>query len=787
MAKQKRNTMPAHATLFDLHTRPEGMALQLIDERGARLRLLDPVYRPTFFIGGTRRAVLDCVRTLEGMPEDVTVIGEATRRDFWANAPRHVMEVRIERPFTWRLTLTGLYRRHPDVEYFNADLLPEQQYCFDHNLVPAGRCLFEGDAHGQLVSIVGDDDPWAEEYALPSLVVMELTGEGSMREQERKLDRVSLTVDGRGEHWEGSESSPAEIIAGMNSFIERHDPDVILSNGGDGLLMPLLFLLAAGARDASGDPVAFRPDREPPPEPRRVEVAGRSYFAYGQVLYSAPDYPLYGRWHLDRRNSFMVSKTGFDGLIEVCRVSKTPIQRIGRRSIGTGITAIQLDMAYREGFLIPWKKSQPEGWKSAAQLLATDRGGLVYQPLVGAFEDVVELDFVSMYPTIMAKFNVSPETVNCRCCKNDGVPELGYTLCEKRRGLVSRSLDPIIAKRKGLKARKKDASARGDSAQAAVYDSRQSALKWLLVCCFGYLGYRNARFGRIEAHESVCAFSRDRLMQAREIAEAHGFRALHMIVDCLWLVRDESHRHLGPVTRAEVDMLCTLITEDTGITMALEGMYRWIAFLPSRQDEEMPVPNRFFGAFQDGSLKFRGIEARRSDMPPFIRRIQEEMLQRLSLAHDMTEYRAAVPELLARLDEAELALWWNEVPREELYVTRALSKAPSEYRGNNMVALAARQGEAAGYRIHAGERVSYLITSQHDRDVSRRVRVAALLQPEDTPDAAAYVRLLRRAFQTLLAPVGITLSEEPNRPRNKSRKAVPHPATRGVQMEMFLM
>jgi hypothetical protein len=56
----------------------------------------------------------------------------------------------------------------------------------------------------------------------------------------------------------------------------------------------------------------------------------------------------------------------------------------------------------------------------------------------------------------------------------------------------------------------------------------------------------------------------------------------------------------------------------------------------------------------------------------------------------------------------------------------------------------------------------------------------------DTP-AAAYVRLLRRAFQTLLAPVGITLSEEPNRPRNKSRKAVPHPATRGVQMEMFLM
>ena len=30
------------------------------------------------------------------------------------------------------------------------------------------------------------------------------------------------------------------------------------------------------------------------------------------------------------------------------------------------------------------------------------------------------------------------------------------------------------------------------------WDKRQNVLKWLLVTCFGYTGYRNARFGRIE-------------------------------------------------------------------------------------------------------------------------------------------------------------------------------------------------------------------------------------------------------------------------------------------------
>jgi DNA polymerase elongation subunit (family B) len=31
---------------------------------------------------------------------------------------------------------------------------------------------------------------------------------------------------------------------------------------------------------------------------------------------------------------------------------------------------------------------------------------------------------------------------------------------------------------------------------------QRNSLKWLLVCCFGYTGYKNARFGKIEAHEA---------------------------------------------------------------------------------------------------------------------------------------------------------------------------------------------------------------------------------------------------------------------------------------------
>ena len=96
---------------------------------------------------------------------------------------------------------------------------------------------------------------------------------------------------------------------------------------------------------------------------------------------------------------------------------------------------------------------------------------------------------------------------------------------------MPRTLRPILALREQLKARAREVG--GEA--AAPYRERQTALKWMLVTCFGYLGYKNARFGKIEAHEAVTAHGRDKLLTAKEISEAAGFRVLHGLTDCLWL------------------------------------------------------------------------------------------------------------------------------------------------------------------------------------------------------------------------------------------------------------
>jgi DNA polymerase-2 len=549
-------------------------------------------------------------------------------------------------------------------------------------------------------------------------------------------------------------------IAEIERFLRQFDPDVILSDGGDASILPFLFTLERRWKS----PLPW--DREPYPVTRQIHPKGFSYFSYGRTYYRAPAHIFLGRWHIDRRNSFIYGESGLEGVIELARLAKIPVQRMARTSPGTAITSMQLDRAFQENILIPWRKGEPEQFKTAWDLLVADKGGLVFQPKLGIFEDVAEIDYASMYPTIMAIHNISAETVLCGCCENRSVPEAGYTICEKKEGIVPKTLRPILERRAWLKRMVKESEkqkAEGKEEcglrnadcgikkenieKKEVYGRKQTALKWMLVTCFGYLGYRNARFGRIEAHEAVTAFGRDKLLQAKEICEEEGFELLHAITDSLWI------RKKG-LNEEEVLRLCGKISEATGITMSLEGIYQWMAFLPSKRNSESPVANRYFGLFKNGKIKARGLAFRRSDVPPLIHEAQMRMIEVLTDAKDMEDYRSKIPRILDILLEYSLILKEGQAKKEDLAVGKRISQEPNAYKVDSLTALAAQQLEDVGIPIHPGEKVRYVIKDAESRNKEERVKPFPLVGPDDTYDVKKYQEILVKATEELLIHLG---------------------------------
>ena len=85
------------------------------------------------------------------------------------------------------------------------------------------------------------------------------------------------------------------------------------------------------------------------------------------------------------------------------------------------------------------------------------------------------------------------------------------------------------------------------------------------------------------------------------------------------------------------------------------------------------------------------------------------------------------------------AILRHEVSPYDLLITRNISQVPSEYRTNTLEASAASQLVEAGRELHAGEGISYVISSHRSRSRKFRTTPQELISPETRYDAERYV------------------------------------------------
>lgn len=723
--------------LFDAYPSPKGITLWLIGRDG-NVRSCFRKFTPSFFLhisdaDAARAGVLG-----ERCPVPLS-LGRTTRKEIYSGDTWDVVEVHVHDTTRFREAVWYFERYFPHFAFYNSDILVAQSFFYETELFPLALGDYEVEETGELVRWTLQDDRAATEYELPPLSVMSFRNANDVVPPKyQKVLQLEVTYDGTTYFLE--QHNPVDVLETLNWHLHRCDPDVILTEYGDSHLMPAITALA----EQHHIPLLLNRDRTV----GYTTTKESSFFQYGKIIHKDGAFELAGRWHIDVDNSFTIVESELDGLFEMARLTQTPAQRQGRASIGTSMSSLQLSWAYQNKILVPSKKREPEEFKTAATLLLADRGGLIYNPPLGFHENVAELDFVSMYPTIMVEKNVSPETVNCRCCRNSMVPELGYTICEKREGIVPATLRTVVKKRAYYKAMKKKYKGK-DDALFRRYDARQNALKWMLVSCFGYLGYKNARFGRIEAHESVNAFSRDAILTAKEIAEMNGFHMLHAIIDCMWLKKEGA-------TEDDYRSLCRTIGERVGIDISLEGIYNWILFPASKQDPEITTANRYVGWYQSGEMKMRGIESRRHDTPKFIKTMQTTMLETMGQAQTVDDLQAMLPELLRIAGDFIATLRSGRANPMELVLRRHITKEAGEYMNNSISAVVSQLVENMGVHLSAGESIEFIILDQSGKRKPEKAKPLALYAFEDGYDIETYTEFALKAVATLLEPFGYT-------------------------------
>ncbi len=708
--------------LLDLYEDPrDGVVLWVIGADGVRHRLHQN-FPVTFYAAGPPSQLRALWRWLEKEGGGVKLAREE-RRDLFLPEPVTVLSAEVPNPAAQVQLFKRASQAFPALTYYDADLQLSLRFAARTGAYPMARCRVDADEDGRVHTIEALDSPWELDPEPAPLRVLYM--EPDCDPNHSIPTAFCLRYE---KHEYRLPFEPVRpLLINLRALLARYDPDLILSRWGDTWLLPHLWELAA--QHGFTLPLNREEGRTP------LIKKEHTYFSYGQIIHRGKQMHLFGRCHIDQRNAMLWGDYGLEGTIESARVTCLPLQVAARVSPGTGISSMESLTALRTGVLVPWHKQQAEKPKTALDLIHADQGGMVYAPIAGLHANVGMVDFVSMYPSIMVHCNISPEV--------PAPTELGVS--DYPPGLVPQTLGPLLKKRIALKQRALSLPLWDPRRE---YDkARSQAYKWLLVTCFGYLGYKNARFGRIESHEAVTTWGREALLEAKEAAEDMGFTVLHMYVDGLWVQKE------GCSQPADFNELLVEISARTHLPVGLDGVYRWVAFLASRVDPRVAVPNRYFGAFQDGSLKVRGIDVRRHDTPVFIGDTQMAILECFAGAPDAASLHGLVPQAVGILRRRLKKLKEGSVPLEDLLVTQRLSREIAQYKDPSPAARAAAQLEAIGQHVRPGQKVRFLLL-RGERAV-HAWNLPASPEPQQL-DFARYRELTIRAASNIFAPLGIS-------------------------------
>jgi DNA polymerase I len=270
------------------------------------------------------------------------------------------------------------------------------------------------------------------------------------------------------------------------------------------------------------------------------------------------------------------------------------------------------------------------------------------------------------------------------------------------------------------------------------------------VSCFGYQGFSNAKFGRIEVHEAINAYARDILLTAKERLEAGGWRVLHGIVDSIWVTPREEATDRSPLRE-----LAAEITAEVGISLEYEGAFEWVAFCPCR-DGNAGALTRYFGRrcahepaaddAETAAYKYRGIECRQRSTCAWVAGVQQELIRTLDRHRDP---EVVCDRLVVRLSE----LRRGAVSPAELMIRTRASKDVEAYSHRTRTVAAFERAADRGLSPAPGQDLQYVVVDD-DRDSLERVRLVDELDDSPSYDQSFYRTRAIRAAASVLSPVG---------------------------------
>lgn len=377
-----------------------------------------------------------------------------------------------------------------------------------------------------------------------------------------------------------------------------------------------------------------------------------------------------------------------DFAMQLSNLVSLPLDHVMTAAVGFRVEWFLIKQTRKLGELIPRRIEQQ--YRSYA-------GGLVLSPKPGLHDNIAVLDFKSMYPNIMIKYNLSPDTYLSPDEPEPpaGVytaPEVKYRFLKAPPGFYKEALTYLIEVRGKIRAQMKKLNP--SAVEYNVLDARQKAIKIITNAAYGYAGWIGARWYIKPVAEAASAWGRHTILSAIHLAENMGLTIIYGDTDSLFLTNDQEKLH----------ELKGKIGEDLGLEVEVGEMYKRIFFTEAKK--------RYAGLRLDGTLDIVGLEVIRGDWAEVAKKVQEHVLEIILNEQSPKNAVDYVQKVIAELKQ-------RKVPFHDLIIWKTLTKAPEQYAIRAPHVEAAKMLKEKGWRLTGGDKVGFVVLTGKGRFYSR--------------------------------------------------------------------
>src|SRR2546428_1949277 len=373
-----------------------------------------------------------------------------------------------------------------------------------------------------------------------------------------------------------------------------------------------------------------------------------------------------------------IGQEAIDYVVQISALSGLPPDQVIAAAVGFRVDNYLIMETHNLGQLIPSRTEQP---------IIPYTGAFVLEPKVGLHHNVASLDFSSMYPSLMIKYNISPDTLVTGKEKEDvfEVPEVKHRFRKNPSGFYRIVLTKLIEARKTTKAELKH-TAKSDS-RYPLLNAREKAVKVMTNAVYGYAGWAGARWYSKEVAESAAALGRETINRAITLAKSLGLSVFYGDTDSLFVNYDEK---LVQTFQGE-------IYRQLGLAINLSEVYKRILFTEAKK--------KYAGLRTDGQIDIVGLEAVRGDWSNLARDVQNAVLRMVLEDANPSRATAYVQDLTRNLKSKKL-------PLSSFIVWKTLTKPVEAYEVNAPHVEVAKKMAKDGWPVTAGDKVGFVITKR---------------------------------------------------------------------------